>query len=89
MEKKHRNKGITVELIKAAVAYAKKNGAKIIEGYPVESESKQAAAFMFTGSASSFKNAGFIEVVRNSPTRPIFRYLVPSPKLGEGEGEGQ
>jgi GNAT superfamily N-acetyltransferase len=86
IEKKHRRKGISVELIKAAVEHAKKNGAKIVEGYPMETKANQAPPFMFTGSASSFKDAGFQEVARNSPTRPIFRFKIPSPILGEGQG---
>ena len=84
VEKKHRHKGISIELIKAAVEHAKNNGAKIVEGYPVDSKTKQAPPFMFTGSAKAFKDAGFKEVARNSPTRPIFRYKIPSPNLGEG-----
>lgn len=83
IEKKHRRKGITTELIKAAVEHAKKHGAKIVEGYPIETKTKQAPPFMFTGATSAFINAGFKEVARNSPTRPIFRYLIPSP-LGDG-----
>lgn len=84
IEKKHRRKGITVELIKAAVGHAKKYGAKIVESYPVETKAKQSPAFIFTGTTSSFKNAGFKEVARNSPTHPIFRYTIPSPSQGEG-----
>jgi GNAT superfamily N-acetyltransferase len=86
VEKKHRNKGISVELIKAAVEHAKNNGAKIVEGYPIDSKTKQAPPFMFTGSAKAFSDAGFKEVARNSPTRPIFRFHIPSPILVEGQG---
>ncbi len=78
IEKKHRHKKISIELIKAAVAHAKKNGAKIVEAYPVDTKIKQAAPFMFTGSVSAFQQAGFTEVARNSPTRPIFRFTIPS-----------
>jgi GNAT superfamily N-acetyltransferase len=84
IEKKHRRKGITVELIKAAVQHAKKNGAKIVERYPIETKTKQAPPFMFTGAAQAFANAGFKEVTRNAPTRPIFRFTIPFPTLGEG-----
>lgn len=84
IEKKHRRKGITVELIKAAVEHAKKYGAKIVESYPMDTKTKQSPAFIFTGTTSSFKNAGFKEVARNSSTHPIFRYIIPSPILGEG-----
>jgi len=76
VEKQHRKKGIAVELLKAAVAYAKEQGGKIVEGYPVDSKTDQPAPFVFTGTASAFKKAGFKEVARNSPTRPIFRNYV-------------
>lgn len=76
VEKKHRRKGITVELLKAAVAYVKKQGGKIVEGYPVDAPENQADTFVYTGTASAFKKAGFVEVARNSPTRPIFRYVI-------------
>jgi GNAT superfamily N-acetyltransferase len=76
VERKHRRKGITVELLKAAIEYVKKQGGKIVEGYPVDAQQGQADAFVFTGMASAFRKAGFVEVARNSPTRPIFRYVI-------------
>jgi GNAT superfamily N-acetyltransferase len=78
VEKNHRRKGITVELLKAAVDYAKSRGGKIVEGYPVDTHNGQPQpdAFVYTGTASAFEQAGFLEVARNSPTRPIFRYLI-------------
>lgn len=74
--KKHRRKGITVELLKAAVEHVKSQGGRIVEGYPVDVKDNAAPPFIFTGTASAFKQAGFKEVARNSPTRPIFRYVV-------------
>mgnify|MGYP003483711544 CR=1 FL=1 len=76
VEKKHRHKGIAVELLKAAVAHAKKNGAKIIEGYPVDTKKEEPAPFAFTGTAAVFQHTGFAEVARNSPTRPMFRFII-------------
>ncbi|MBK8616200.1 MAG: GNAT family N-acetyltransferase [Anaerolineales bacterium] len=76
VEKKHRHKGITVELLKAAANYVKEQGGKIVEGYPVDVKKEEPPPFVFTGTASAFKQAGFEEVARNSPARPIFRYLI-------------
>jgi len=76
IEKKHRHKGITVELLKAAANYVKEQGGKIVEGYPVDVKKEEPPPFVFTGTASAFKQAGFEEVARNSPARPIFRYLI-------------
>lgn len=87
VEKRHRRKGIAIELIKAAVEHAAAGGAQIIEGYPVETHKDAAPPFIFTGTASAFRQAGFTEAARNSPARPIFRYMVPPP-LGKGDGEG-
>ena len=75
VEKQHRHLGITVELLKAAVAYVKEHGGKIIEGYPVDAQDEAPDPFVFTGTASAFLHAGFEEVARRSPTRPIFRYV--------------
>lgn len=76
VEKKHRRKGITIELLKAAVAHAKKHGAKIVEGYPIDVKKNEAPPFVFTGTASAFKQAGFEEVMRHKPNRPIFRFTI-------------
>lgn len=73
----HRRRGLTVRLLEAAVAYAAKKGARIVEGYPVEPRGgKTADAFAFTGLASAYRKAGFDEVLRRSPTRPIMRAVV-------------
>ena len=70
-----RRKGLTVQLLKAAVEYAASKGARIIEGYPVEpKDGKAPDVFVYTGLLSAFKQAGFTEVLRRSATRPIMRY---------------
>ena len=76
VEENHRHKGITVELLKAATNYVKSQGGKIVEGYPVDTIKEEPAPFIFTGTAVAFAQAGFKEVARNSPRRPIFRYLI-------------
>jgi len=74
--KPFRGKGVTVPLLRAAVDYAEKHGAKIVEGYPIESEKTLPASFVWTGLTSMFLRAGFVEVARGSETRPIMRYFV-------------
>lgn len=74
--KPFRRQGVTLELLKAGVEYAKKHGARIIEGYPVEPKKEtMPGVFAWTGMASTFRKAGFIEVARRSETRPIMRYF--------------
>jgi GNAT superfamily N-acetyltransferase len=74
--KKYRRQGITVELLKAAVDHVRSQGGRIVEGYPVETSQNMPAPFIYTGTASAFQQAGFQEVARRSPTRPIFRYYI-------------
>ena len=74
--KDYRRQGVTVSLLKAAVEHVKHKGGRIVEGYPVETAQDMPAPFIFTGTASAFQEAGFVEVARNSPTRPIFRFEI-------------
>lgn len=71
-----RKQGITVALLKAAVEHVKTHGGKIVEGYPVETTKNMPAPFVYTGTASAFLQAGFKEVARRAPTRPIYRYTI-------------
>ncbi len=75
IEKTYRKRGVSVRLIHAASEYAKSQGAKLVEGYPVEPKSEKAIlpAFAWTGIPKAFESAGFKEVNRRSPTRPIMR----------------
>ncbi len=74
--KAFRRKGISVELLKAAVDYVGRQGGKIVEGYPVEPKKEWTPdPFAYTGLASAFRKVGFVEVIRRSETRPIMRYL--------------
>lgn len=77
IHKDFRDKGVSVELIKAAVNHARKKGAEIVEGYPHEPKNKEMPdVFAHTGIYSAFKQAGFVEVERRSSTRPIMRYYI-------------
>ena len=70
-----RRKGLMVELLKAAVEFARSNKARIVEGYPVEPKGGKAPdVFVYTGLFSAFKQVGFTEVLRRSETRPIMRF---------------
>jgi GNAT superfamily N-acetyltransferase len=84
----YRRQGVTVKLLKGAIDYARELGAQIIEGYPVDPKSGETAdVFAFTGTPSAFRKAGFVEVLRRSPTRPIMRYFIHSDVLQRGVAE--
>lgn len=73
-----RRRGVLVPLIHAAVEYAAAHGARVVEAYPVEPrKGKMPDAFAWTGLATAFLRAGFVEVARRSATRPIMRVSCP------------
>ena len=77
VKKSQRKKGVSLQLLQAAIDYVKRRGGKIVEGYPVEPKKESTpAAFAWTGFSSAFKQAGFTECARRSPTRPIMRYSI-------------
>jgi GNAT superfamily N-acetyltransferase len=72
-----RKQGLSVRILEAVIDYVKKQGGKIVEGYPVEpKKGKTADVFAWTGLASFFKKAGFVECERRSETRPIMRFFI-------------
>ncbi len=69
-----RKRGVSLQLLEAAVDYARRQGARIVEAYPIDSRKGATPdAAVYTGLASTFCRAGFVEVARNSPWRPIVR----------------
>lgn len=75
VDKSYRKRGVSTELLRAAATYAKSQGANLVEGYPVEPKPEKdiPPVFAWTGITKAFTRAGFNEVVRRSPTRPIMR----------------
>ena len=56
------------------VVAARKRGAKIVEGYPVAPKTERMPdIFAWTGFETAFRMAGFKEVARRKPQRPIVR----------------
>lgn len=77
--RQYRRQGLTSQLLRAALDYARQNGAQLVEGYPVEPQTaKMPDVFAFTGVAETFRQVGFVEVARRSPTRPLMRYEFPT-----------
>jgi GNAT superfamily N-acetyltransferase len=68
-----RRRGLTSFLLEQAKIQAARRGAVLLEGYPIQSRGRMADVFLYHGPASAFARAGFVEVARRSPTRPIMR----------------
>ena len=80
VDSRHRRSGVGSALLKAAVDFAREHGATAVEGHPVDvaalSVSRVGGSAVFTGTVSMFSAAGFTEVARTYPTRPVMRRLV-------------
>jgi GNAT superfamily N-acetyltransferase len=75
--KSYRRKGVSKALLKAATEYVRRQGGRIVEGYPVEpKQDSMPDVFAWTGVASAFRQAGFTECARRSETRPIMRLII-------------
>ena len=73
----YQGQGMMSRLLDGAVEYAASQGAQIVEGYPVEPTNVTNTAWdIYMGVPSVFLSAGFEEVERRSPKRPIMRKRV-------------
>jgi GNAT superfamily N-acetyltransferase len=74
---KHRSIGVATELLRAAVDHAKQHGATAVEGHPVDTDALRAervsGSALFTGTMRTFTAAGFHEIGRTYPSRPVMR----------------
>jgi GNAT superfamily N-acetyltransferase len=81
IDRNTRGRGVGTALLDAAVHHAAAKGARTVEGYPIdERHRKPTNAEAYVGLASMFEAAGFREVARRHPSRPIMRRAVQSPK---------
>ena len=71
--REHRGQGIAHALLQGAVAYARKHGARLLEAYPVDKAAHGNDDAMWFGAKSMFDAAGFAEVARRKPQRPVVR----------------
>lgn len=76
IRREHRGLGVGVALLKAAVNHARENGASVLDGHPVDArrlKAKASPSALFTGTVTTFRAAGFREIGRTYPSRPVMR----------------
>jgi GNAT superfamily N-acetyltransferase len=77
IDRRHRGRGVGSALLSAAVEHARKKGARIVEGYPIDSSVRKVPnSEGYYGLLSMFEAAGFEEVARRTQSRPLMRYRV-------------
>jgi GNAT superfamily N-acetyltransferase len=70
---RHRRRGVAKALLAAAIAYARMQGARILEAYPNRVEGKANSNSIYMGTESMFTAAGFVEVAQRNADRPVMR----------------
>lgn len=74
--KDFRRQGIQTALIDAAVNYARSQGAKVVEAYPIQPGEQLKRYEGYTGIVSSFLRAGFEETRRVEPQWAVVRKVL-------------
>jgi GNAT superfamily N-acetyltransferase len=73
VDRSARGRGLSQRMLKAAVDYARSRGARLVEAYPVDKDRRSHPDDMFFGAKSMYDRAGFREVARRKPNRPVVR----------------
>lgn len=68
-----RHQGVATALLGAAVAEARTRGVTLLEAYPVDKATRGADDWLWHGAKSMYDKAGFEEVARRRPERPVVR----------------
>lgn len=80
VDSRYRRSGVGLALLEAAVEFARQHGATAVEGHPVDVAGLKAArvapSALYTGTMAMFAAAGFAEVARTYPTRPVMRHSI-------------
>jgi len=76
-----RHQGVATALLHGAVAYARRQGASLLEAYPIDKSQRGADDWLWHGAKSMYDKAGFVEVARRRPARPVMRLA-----LGDAAG---
>lgn len=69
----YRRQGVAHALLRAAISYAREQGGALIEAYPVDKRGRLGDDTLWFGTKSMYDRAGFREVARRKPARPVVR----------------
>jgi GNAT superfamily N-acetyltransferase len=71
-----RGQGVTGALIEGAIDFARESGARLIEAAAMDNREKRSADGLYVGPESVLRRAGFVEVARQKPGRPLLRLVL-------------
>lgn len=70
---RYRKRGVAKALLAGAIEYARSRGVRLLEAYPVDEELAPMAESLWFGTKTMYDDAGFTEVARRKPARPVVR----------------
>lgn len=73
---KRRGMGLSHPMVAGAVAYARKQGARIVEACPMDEAKRSKSIGLFVGSTRVFEAAGFEKVAERKAGRPLMRLIL-------------
>ena len=88
VDRQARGKGLSKRMLRAAVDYARSRGVRLVESYPVDKDRPSHPDSMFFGAKSMYDRAGFREVARRTPTRPVMRRALRPGGAAKGSRSG-
>jgi len=68
-----RHRGVATALLQGAIGYARRRGVTLLEAYPLDKAERGRDDWLWHGAKSMYDKAGFVEVERRRPERPIVR----------------
>lgn len=74
-----RGQGVAHALLDAAIAHARTQGAPAVEGFSVDKPGPSQPQWLWHGTATMFRRAGFREIARRKPERPLMRLELGPP----------
>ena len=80
-----RHRGVAGGLLRGAVKHAAQHGARWLEAYPIDKAGPSADNWLWYGTKTMFDRAGFKEVLRRKPERPIMQRRLRPPRV-QGRG---
>jgi GNAT superfamily N-acetyltransferase len=76
IRREYRGQGVGAALLNGAVDHARNNSGSVLDGHPVDLDRLKGSpspSALFTGTLSMFQAAGFREIGRTYPSRPVMR----------------
>jgi GNAT superfamily N-acetyltransferase len=64
---------VATALLEGAIRHARRRGVRLLEAYPVDKPGRSPDDWLWHGAKSMYDRAGFVEVARRRPQRPVVR----------------